>query len=236
MSEQNLEQPLLPLAGIGPRLKAAREAKGLPRSAIAQQTRIGERVIADMEEGNWDKLPSRTYALGFSRSYARIVGLDENEVAGAVREELGMSSPQTPSRQAAALEPGDPARVPSARFAWWLGLAALVVIAAGLFFWRTYYVPAMSLPPLVPEESAAPGEGVVTTDVSAPAFLPTTDPQATFSPSTAPLIPVIRPSARNSPAPREGTGPAPRASGSPGGAPAASTTVSPAAVPSTVSN
>lgn len=220
MSELIHEQPQLPLAGIGPRLKAAREAKGMSRAAVAQQTRISERFIAEMEEGNFDKLPSRTYAVGFARSYARLVGIDEAETVAEVRNELGVASPQAAGRQSAAFEPGDPARVPTARFAWLLGALALIVLAAGLFFWRTYYTPAMSLPPVLPEETAVPSDAAVTTEATAPAFLPTTDPQATFSPTSAALVPVIKPTPRSTPRPA--------ASASPGGSPAPSP---PAAAP-----
>lgn len=230
MSEQIQEQPQLPLTGIGPRLKAAREAKGLSRNDIARQTRISERVIADIEDGRFDKLPSRAYVVGFVRSYARLVGIGEGEAIAAVREELGYASPQPTSRHSAALEPGDPARVPTARFAWLLALLALAVIAAGLFFWRTYYTPAMSLPPL-PEESAVPSDGAVTTEAVAPAFAPTLDPQVTISPTGEPLAPLPAPSPRTAPhaASTRASGPSPRPS-------ATATPAAPAPGASTVPN
>lgn len=201
------DQPQLPLAGAGARLLAAREAAGMSRADIAQKTRISERLIAKMEEGDFAGLPSRTYAIGFTRSYARTVGLDENEMVEAVRREMGLSAPIEAITES-DYEPGDPARVPSARFAWWLAFGALLLIAAGLFFWRSYYTPAMTLPSILPEEIPSI-EPTFVTDINA---FPSGDTGATFSASDSPnpafssAPPVrqriqLRPPARARPAP-----------------------------------
>lgn len=118
----------------GTQLRQAREALGLGRADIAAKTKIPERHIASMEAGEFTSLAGRSYALGFSRTYARAVGLDEQALLAAVRLELG-DAPAEPEHRN-AFEPGDPSRIPSKRVAW---LAALVAIAAAigmLFFWR----------------------------------------------------------------------------------------------------
>ncbi len=181
MSERDDEQPQLPLAGAGPRLKAAREAAGFSRGDIAAKTRISERLITLMEAGEFAKLPSRAYATGFTRTFARTAGLNAEELVEAVRRELGMTRPAELGA-APSFEPGDPARVPSARFAWLLALLALLVLVAGLFFWRNYYAPAWTLPSILPTEAPST-EPTITTDISAPTFAPTLDPAATFSPT-----------------------------------------------------
>ncbi len=120
---------------------------------ISALTKIPVRMLDLIEAGNFAALPARTYATGFTRAYARAVGLDENEYVAAVRQELGLVD--TPEiRHAPSFEPGDPARVPTARFAWLAAIAALLVVAAGLSFWRTYYAPAVNLPPIVPPAAA----------------------------------------------------------------------------------
>ncbi|MEP7221565.1 MAG: helix-turn-helix domain-containing protein [Novosphingobium sp.] len=189
MTEKDIAQPQLPLDGVGPRLKLAREAAGLSRAEIAQRTRISERVIALMEAGDYSALPSRTYAIGFTRSYARALGLEPDGYVAALRSELGMqtAAEQNPLN---AYEPGDPARVPSARFAWAAALLALVLIAAGLVFWRNYYDPAMTLPSILPTESpsavaatapAIPASAPLASDVPVGAL----PPEATFTPAGA---------------------------------------------------
>lgn len=140
----------------GTRLRRAREDAGLSLADIAARTRIPERHLTSIEQGDFAALPARTYAVGFSRTYARALGLDAEEIVAAVRSELGGAEPDSDSRPAATFEPGDPARVPSSGIVWLGVLAAIGVIIAGLVFWRSYYVPSASLPSLAPGEVAAP--------------------------------------------------------------------------------
>lgn len=145
----------LPLEGAGARLLRAREQKGLSRAQMAGITKIPERHLSAIEQGNFAALPGSTYAVGFSRSYARAVGLNEREIADAVQSELTSAEPVNPRRATPAFEPGDPARVPSARFAWLAGLLALLVIVSGFIFWRSYYSPGGELPSILPSEAPA---------------------------------------------------------------------------------
>lgn len=157
--EENVAE--LPLEAVGARLRRAREARGLSRADIARQTRITERHLELIEDGDFAALPSRTYATGFSRTYAKTVGLDDQVIVQSVREVLDGGEVRPPSRAQSAFEPGDPARIPTARFAWVAAIAALALIIAGLVFWRGYYVPAAALPPLEdPLATAGPNEPV----------------------------------------------------------------------------
>jgi transcriptional regulator with XRE-family HTH domain len=156
MAEQDLE-PQIPIDSfptVGERLRHGRERLGLSRADIAARTKIAERHLAAIEEERFADLASSTYAVGFSRAYARAVGLDEREIAQAVRIELKLVD-EGDTRAAPTFEPGDPARVPSSRTAWLAGLAAVAVIAAVLMFWGGYYSPAGSLPDLTSHAPAA---------------------------------------------------------------------------------
>lgn len=155
MNEETQAAAELPLDGAGQQLRRAREAAGLTRTQIAASTRIPERHLASIEEGNFAALPARTYAVGFSRSYAKVLGLDDKAIAERVREELLGLEPAE-RRGIPAFEPGDPNRVPSPRLAWLSLLAVLLVIAAGFVWWRGYYLPAGELPSLLPSEQAQP--------------------------------------------------------------------------------
>jgi transcriptional regulator with XRE-family HTH domain len=175
MAEQDLEQPQVPIDSYrtaGERLRQARERLGLSRADIAARTKIAERHLAAIEEERYADLASSTYAVGFSRAYARAVGLDEREIAQMVRVELELVD-DGDSRPAATFEPGDPARVPSSRTAWLAGIGAVAVIVAVLVFWGGYYFPAGSLPDL-------------TSDTPAP--LPASTPKAAAS-APAPVAP-----------------------------------------------
>ncbi|MBO9601784.1 MAG: helix-turn-helix domain-containing protein [Novosphingobium sp.] len=148
------EQYQLPV-GVGETLRLAREAKGWTLAQVAAETRITQRHLALIEAGDFAALPGRTYAVGFSRTYAKMLGLDESEVAQAVREELGRIEPR--DTRAMSFEPGDPARVPSARLAWFSALAALILfIGGGAFVWTNYIDPEVSLPWLTGGEAPKP--------------------------------------------------------------------------------
>ena len=123
----------LPLEGAGQMLGRVRKEQGLAIDAIAEKTRIPIRHLEVIESGDFSKLPGRTYAVGFSRTYARILGLDENEVARLVRSELAPTD-KTVSEYHKPFEPGDPAKVPSRGLAWASAIAALILMAgAGAF-------------------------------------------------------------------------------------------------------
>lgn len=152
MAEEFAEQPATET--VGERLRAAREARGLTLAQVAGETRIPQRHLQTIEAGDFTAMPARTYAISFSKNYARMVGLDQNEVAAMVRSELDALDPE-PRLRPAGFEPGDPARVPS-RALGWVSVIAVLLVLAGLFaFYQTFISPAAELPSLVDEEKAA---------------------------------------------------------------------------------
>lgn len=158
MSDENAQaaEVELPLETVGSRLRRAREEAGLSLAQVAAETRIGARQLAAIEEGDFAALPGRTYAVGFSRSYAKFLGLDENDVVSAVRAELADVEPVETRRAVQTFEPGDPARVPSARLAWIAaGLIGAILIGA-LVIWPSIFAPGGSLRSILPQHTEAP--------------------------------------------------------------------------------
>ena len=130
--------PELPLHGPGATLRAAREALRLDLSQVAAETRIPLRHLEAIEDDNFEALPSRAYAIGFSRTFAKAVGLDPAVITDAVRAELADGSMRR-SVPSSDMEPGDPARLPSSGLAW-AAAAAVLVLAIGAFaFFNTYF-------------------------------------------------------------------------------------------------
>ncbi|HAU21938.1 MAG TPA: DUF4115 domain-containing protein [Erythrobacter sp.] len=124
----------LPLESAGQMLRRVRNEQGLTIGEIAEKTRIPTRHLDAIENGEFTKLPARTYAIGFSRTYAQVLGLDESEVADLVRGELAPKEDSVPG-YLMSFEPGDPGKVPSRGLAWATAIAALVLmIGAGSYF------------------------------------------------------------------------------------------------------
>src|SRR6478735_2323332 len=126
MAEEFAEQPAP--ATVGERLREARESRGLTLAQVAGETRIPQRHLQTIEAGDFAALPARTYAISFSRNYARMVGLDQDEIAAEVRAELDAQDP-APRLRPAGFEPGDPARVPSRALGWVSAIAVVLVLA-----------------------------------------------------------------------------------------------------------
>lgn len=158
MTDGAVAEAELPLETVGLRLLRAREAAGLSRTQVAAMTRIPERHLAAIEENNFLALPARTYAVGFSRSYAKVLGLNPDEIAAAVREELASQEPAEPRRVVQTFEPGDPARVPSGRLVWFAVLGILAVLAIAFVLARSMFAPAADLPSILADETAAATE------------------------------------------------------------------------------
>jgi cytoskeleton protein RodZ len=155
MSEVDGQEAELPLESVGARLMRAREAAGMSRAQLAAITRIPERHLSAIEAGDFAALPASTYAVGFSRSYAKALGLDEAAIALEVRAELTALAPEVSRRGIPTFEPGDPARVPSGRLTWLAVFGVVAVILAGLLLWRTPWNPGGSLPSIMPEPTPA---------------------------------------------------------------------------------
>src|SRR5580658_5753469 len=61
---------------IGSELKAARQSRKITLETISQRTKIPVKYLEALEENHFDVFPSHTYAKGFIRAYAKVVGAD----------------------------------------------------------------------------------------------------------------------------------------------------------------
>ncbi len=76
-------------ARLGEELRDARFALGFSIEDIAASLRIRRPCLVALEEGRVRDLPAPAYAVGFVRTYARALGLDEDEVVRRFREASG---------------------------------------------------------------------------------------------------------------------------------------------------
>jgi cytoskeletal protein RodZ len=64
---------------LGEKLRAAREERGISISEVAEQTRISPLYIESIEKDDFKLLPGGIFNKGFVRSFAKYVGVDEQE-------------------------------------------------------------------------------------------------------------------------------------------------------------
>lgn len=154
MSEEGL--------GIGASLKAAREERGWSANDVGGRLRLTARQIRAIENEDFAGLGPPVFARGFVRNYARLVGLDPDELLEQMtrvkvsRVQETENLPFTPDRE-------------FWRSPWALGgLAALLLligVPAGLYWWLSGEVEAttagevaVSSPPAPMSQSAVPAE------------------------------------------------------------------------------
>lgn len=155
MADANASESEPSLSSPGLRLRQAREAAGLSREQVAKNTNISVSHLAAIEADRFAVLPGRTYAIGFSRSYARSVGLDENEIASEVRAALNLAAPAPAFSQSSGFR--TPARVPNGLSIIVVALLALTIVTAAVLLRPRDHPTAIRLP--LPAASDATPQG-----------------------------------------------------------------------------
>jgi len=72
----------------GQKFQEARLQKGLTFEDVSQGTKIKASFLEAIEKGEYEKLPSVTYAQGFVRNYARFLNMPEKETLALFRREF----------------------------------------------------------------------------------------------------------------------------------------------------
>lgn len=83
-----LAMPTPSLGVAGPTLRTARERMGMTLQDVACETRIAVRHLTAIEEGRFDGFAASVYAIGFARSYARMVGVSREWITDCLRDEV----------------------------------------------------------------------------------------------------------------------------------------------------
>jgi cytoskeletal protein RodZ len=94
------------MENFGKVLRKARERRSLSLAEVAERTRVPQGSLKLIEAGNIDDLPADVFVRGFIRSYARAVGITDDEPLGLF-EQAQASRRQLEERQAAI--PSQPA-------------------------------------------------------------------------------------------------------------------------------
>ena len=168
------------VATVAQTLQENRVAQNLSLEDIAARTRVPMRHLISLENGDYDAMPGATYSLGFARSYARALGLDEAALADQLREELSVQDRTTRHYAPEIFSPADPVHVPPKMFAWG-AVAVLALLLVGYMAFRAYTTGMIDMP----------GETTVTESVAAAdnAADPATTPAATDVPAAnAPVV------------------------------------------------
>lgn len=72
---------------LGDALRAAREASGRSLAELSTQTRVHTRYLTAIEQNDFSILPNRVFSIGYVRSYAAALGLDEQTAVERFKRE-----------------------------------------------------------------------------------------------------------------------------------------------------
>ena len=83
---------------VGATLAAGREALGITQTEAADVLNLTQGTIVALEADDYDNLPGWVYASGYIRAYARMLGLDADDLvarSSAMRQESANAVPKT---------------------------------------------------------------------------------------------------------------------------------------------
>ncbi|HXB69778.1 MAG TPA: RodZ domain-containing protein [Candidatus Acidoferrales bacterium] len=160
------------MKSVGETLRAERLKRNLAIDQISRELKISSRFLTAIETGEFNKLPGGVFTKSFVRQYARMLGLDEEELAGQVQRVL---EPLPEVLQLAAKAKASESefhvpkmeeweRVGESRFRWSgsISAAAILVVAllicSGVYRWMQRPHIAETAPTSAPpvSSSAAP--------------------------------------------------------------------------------
>jgi len=160
------------VASFGERLKKEREKRGMTLEDVAGVTKISVRNLRALEQEKFDQMPGGIFNRGFVRSYARHLGLDDEQVVADYMEAAGESVP-APDVSNGAPVPNNPpiqAQTPvgASDQVPWAALAGLVVLGTVLlavWFYHSRH-KAPEGPTTALETHQSPSPSVIPTEVS----------------------------------------------------------------------
>ncbi len=140
-------------ATVGEILKHAREASGLTIEDISGRLHLRPSLVRDIEADKFDGISSATYARGYVRNYARILGVDEAEVMACLEQQV--PSEAEPAMQSFSRKTTHQARDSRLMMVTWLIVIVLAALVVLWWFQKSNMNTGMDLSQPSAEEVAA---------------------------------------------------------------------------------
>ncbi|VWD22559.1 helix-turn-helix domain-containing protein [Burkholderia contaminans] len=206
------------LAAVGSRLAQLRETRGWTVDDVSARLKVAPQKLRALEAGDISHLPGVTFALGVVRSYAKMLGVDPEPFAQALRRERGvpevdLSMPASSGTDLPRGRVSIPLGGSSRHHPWLWGTGIVVVAVVAVLMWHTggdsssllarfkngdaEHASAASAPAASSssvEEAASSGASAgVANEVPAPAVASAAPAPAVASaaPAPAPVAPVV---------------------------------------------
>ena len=116
----------------GETLRQARESRGWSQAEVAQKLNLTVSSLNNLESGAFDKLPGHTFARGYIRAYAKLLGMDQAVLVQAFDQCTGTHAQGSDVHALGRIE--EPVRL-SHNILRVVSLLLLVLVIGGGFFW-----------------------------------------------------------------------------------------------------
>src|SRR5438093_13633078 len=124
------------MSRLGEQLRAQRERKGITLEQAAGDTRIREKFLKALEDGDYQALPGPVYTRGFLRNYAEYLDLETDELVMLYHHESGRPAEPLQTR---TFKPYRPIARRSLVFRPVVLLPVIILAGVGLFGGYIYY-------------------------------------------------------------------------------------------------
>lgn len=193
---REVSQNAEPATSVGATLRLARLERGEELPAMASALKLRRDQLEAIEEDDLSRLPGRTYALGFVRSYARHLGLDADALVEQFKDENADQDVDKPVNLVFP-EAAEEKRLPNG------SILILALVIAMVIYGISY----LTLPRSTTAASAKAEENAVVVDPAqapkpAPAVTVVPQPVSVVAPVATPVTqPVAVPLAQATPVP-----------------------------------
>jgi cytoskeleton protein RodZ len=116
----------------GETLRQARESNGWSLAEVALKLNLTTTSLSNLEAGAFDKLPGHTFARGYIRAYAKLLGMDQADLVRQFDQSTGTDSQGSSVHSLGRIE--EPVRV-SHTILRIVSLLLLVAVIGGGFIW-----------------------------------------------------------------------------------------------------
>lgn len=138
-----------------------RESQGLSLEQVATSLRLPAAQVKALEDGDYGKFPSVVFARGYLRSYARLLGVNGDDLVLEFDRNYGGGQAPAPIRSISRVQPSGLSG-PGVSLSMWLLVVAIV--ATTFWWWKTQYgheVALTSSPESTVAVDTADGETLV---------------------------------------------------------------------------
>ncbi|MFK7867100.1 MAG: helix-turn-helix domain-containing protein, partial [Alphaproteobacteria bacterium] len=165
-NNQPLLETLIAEHGIGHAIATFRQNAGVSLAEISDDLKISQSHLINLESQQFDRLPNRAYAVGFVRSIARYLKLDDGYLVDKFKAHWDMPEEIQPPE---FLQPINQWNISG----FWLVAATLIALVGGYYGWKTLTQSEFTIPqPALIADKAPVNENTVNKNIADDPIMP----------------------------------------------------------------